>query len=155
MVDSRVILDTPGAEKLLGRGDMLFIPPDQAKPTRIQGAYVSEPEIKRLIEFISKTGIRLVYTDEVTEVSVSSARSELGGNSGSRDEFFIEAVREVCQFKRASASLLQRRFSIGYNRAAKILDQMEEMGVIGPANGSKPRDILVKNAEDFLTSLNG
>jgi len=151
LVDSRVILDTPGAEKLLGRGDMLYIPPDQAKPTRIQGAYVSEPEIKRLIDFINRTGIRPVYTDEVTEVSISSSR-ESRGSSGGKDEFFTEAVKEVCRFKRASASLLQRRFSIGYNRAAKILDQMEQAGVIGPANGAKARDILIKDPEEFLGS---
>ncbi len=150
MTDSRVILDTPGAEKLLGRGDMLYIPPDQAKPSRIQGAYVSDNEVQKLIGFIGKTGVRPVYTEEVTEATEPIAGMGEGGEG--RDPFFEEAVRVVCQFGRASASLLQRRLSVGYTRAARIIDQLEASGVIGPGDGAKPRDIVVKNAEEFLAS---
>lgn len=151
MTDSRVILDSPGAEKLLGRGDMLYIPPDQAKPTRIQGAFVSDNDIKKVIDFLNQTGVRPVYTEEVTEDAGPIGAG--GGREGEgRDEFFDEAVRIVCQFNRASASLLQRRLSIGYTRAARIIDQLEAAGVIGPGEGAKPRDILIKNSEEFLSS---
>lgn len=150
MVDSRVILDTPGAEKLLGRGDMLYTPPEAAKPTRIQGAYVSDNEIKNLLEFLGKTGIRPVYTEEVTEMSEKMAAGI--GSGGERDVLFEDAVRMVCQDKRASASLFQRKFSIGYARAARVLDQLQEAGVVGPADGAKPREILVTDADAFLSS---
>jgi S-DNA-T family DNA segregation ATPase FtsK/SpoIIIE len=155
MTDSRVILDGPGAEKLLGRGDMLFIPPDQAKPSRIQGAYVSDDEVQKLIGFLNQTGVRPVYTEEVTEMAVKGSGRDSGGGGGGNDKdpLFAEAVQVVCQYGRASASLLQRRFSIGYTRAARIIDQLEAAGVIGPGEGAKPRDILVKNAEEFLASF--
>jgi len=152
MIDSRVIIDGPGAEKLLGRGDMLYIPPDQAKPTRIQGAYVSDTEVEKLIGFISKTGVRPVYTEEVTEIKDTAGGRGTGAWGSEKDEFFNEAVRIVCQFGRASSSLLQRRLSIGYTRAAKIIDQMEEAGIVGPGDKSKPRDVLIKDPEAFLTS---
>jgi len=153
MVDSRVILDQQGAEKLLGRGDMLFIPPDQAKPTRIQGAYVSEPEIGRLIDFLRKKEAP-VYTEEVMTMPVGAAAKHgiRGGAGEERDEFFEEAMRTVCQYDRASASLLQRRLSIGYARAARILDQLEMAGVVGPGEGSKSRDVLIRNPEEFLSA---
>jgi len=148
MVDSRVIIDMPGAEKLLGRGDMLYIPPDQAKPTRIQGTYVSEREIEKLVEFIKSKGAPVEYTEEVTSMPLTwrkGARGEEG-----KDDLFEEAVRVVCQYDRASASLLQRRLSIGYARAARILDQLETEGIVGPGEGAKPRDVLVRNAEEYL-----
>lgn len=148
MVDSRVILDTPGAEKLLGRGDMLFIPPDQAKPTRIQGAYVSDTEVQKLISFFDRGGVRPVYTEEVTQSSTGPLGRE---TVGARDNLFNESVRIICQAGKASSSLLQRRLSVGYARAARILDQLEEAGVVGPGEGSKPREVLIKNPEDVLT----
>ena len=149
MVDSRVILDQPGAEKLLGRGDMLYIPPDQAKSTRTQGAFVSEPEIQRLIDFLRKKAAP-AYTEEVTTMPVRARRFGRGEEE-ERDELFGEALRTVCQYERASASLLQRRLSIGYARAARILDQLEGAGVVGPSEGSKPRDVLIRNPDEFLT----
>ncbi|MFZ5365721.1 MAG: DNA translocase FtsK [Patescibacteria group bacterium] len=151
MVDSRVILDQGGAEKLLGRGDMLYIPPDQAKATRIQGAFVSEPEIQRLIDFLRKKAAP-AYTEEVTTMPVGVRRWGVKGEEEERDELFEEALRTVCQYERASASLLQRRLSIGYARAARILDQLEAAGVVGPGEGSKPRDVLVRNPDEFLSS---
>lgn len=153
MVDSRVIIDMPGAEKLLGRGDMLYIPPDQAKPTRIQGTYVSEQEVVKLVEFLKSKGVPVEYTEEVTTMPLTWRKP--GMPSEEKDELFEEAVRVVCQYDRASASLLQRRLSIGYARAARILDQLEEEGIVGPGEGAKPRDVLVRNAEEFLTQRAG
>lgn len=158
-IDSRVILDSQGAEKLLGRGDMLYVPPDQAKATRIQGAWVSEKEIKKLVEYLKAKNIPVEYTEEILSQPVGGGKNGKagaggGGSSDGRDEMFEEAVRLVCQFNNASASFLQRKMSIGYSRAARILDQLEENGIVGPADGSKARDILVRNAEEYLTSLN-
>ncbi|MFH1289645.1 MAG: DNA translocase FtsK [Patescibacteria group bacterium] len=147
-VDSRVIIDTPGAEKLLGRGDMLYVPPDQAKPTRIQGTFVSDEEVKKLISFLKNTGVSPQYTKEVTDVKASGVGSVGGGEE--KDEFFNESVRIVCQYDRASASLLQRRLKVGYSRAARIIDQLERAGVVSPAQGSKAREILIENPDEFL-----
>ncbi len=151
MVDSRVILDGPGAEKLLGRGDMLFLPPDASKPMRIQGAFVQDSEINNLIKYLKATGIAPEYTAEVTEMPLGRMGQ---GNSEERDDLFEEAVRTVCQYDRASASLLQRRLKVGYARAARILDELEAAGIVGVGDGSKPRDVLVRNAEEYFASRN-
>ncbi|MEX2013246.1 MAG: DNA translocase FtsK, partial [Candidatus Levyibacteriota bacterium] len=153
MIDSRVILDTPGAEKLLGRGDMLYIPPDQAKPARIQGAYISDKEVKKLVDFLKAKSPAVEYTEEITSKSLVLKRGIVGTSSGGNDPLFDEAIRVVCQYDRASASLLQRKLSIGYSRAARILDQLESVGLVGHAEGSKPRDVLSRNAEEFINSL--
>ena len=151
MVDSRVILDSAGAEKLLGRGDMLYIPPDQAKPTRIQGSYVSEKEIKKLVDFLKQSNYPVEYTEEVTNQPLPLKKGGSMGTSGDgKDGEIEEAIRLVCQFNTASASFLQRKMSIGYAKAARILDQLEEMGIVSQAEGAKPRDVLVRNAEEFL-----
>jgi S-DNA-T family DNA segregation ATPase FtsK/SpoIIIE len=150
-VDSRVILDTQGAEKLLGRGDMLYLPPEQAKPIRIQGAFVSDKETSNLVTFLKNQGVVPQYTEEVTTMT-KSGHAPVPGLEGEADNLFADAVHEVCQYERASASLLQRRLSIGYARAARIIDQLEAAGVVGPAEGSKPRDVLIQNAEQFLAS---
>jgi len=154
MIDSRVILDTPGAEKLLGRGDMLYVPPDQAKPTRIQGAFVSEKEVRKLVEFLKEKNPPVEYTEEVIAKPLVLKKAGVSMGSNGKDALFEEAIRSVCQYDRASASLLQRRLSIGYSRAARILDQLEVAGVVGHAEGSKPRDVLVKNAEEIISNLN-
>jgi S-DNA-T family DNA segregation ATPase FtsK/SpoIIIE len=157
MIDSRVIVDGPGAEKLLGRGDMLFIPPDQAKPTRIQGTFVSEKEIKKLVEYLKSKHYPIEYTEEVTSQPLPLKGSGKGMSSSGadgKDGQLEDAIRLVCQFNTASASFLQRKMSIGYARAARILDQLEEMGIVGSAEGAKPRDVLVRNAEEFLANLN-
>lgn len=148
MIDSKVIIDGPGAEKLLGKGDMLYVPPDQAKPSRIQGAFVSDKEIRSLIDFIKKQGVAPHYTDEVLTQPVGSRRGGKGAafissNGENRDEHFDDALRIIIQHQNASASFLQRKLEIGYARAAKILDQLQEAGAIGAANGAKPRDILI------------
>ncbi|MEX2007493.1 MAG: DNA translocase FtsK 4TM domain-containing protein [Candidatus Levyibacteriota bacterium] len=154
MIDSRVILDSPGAEKLLGRGDMLYIPPDQAKPTRIQGAYVSDKEVKKLVDFLKAKSPAVEYTEEITSTSLRLKKGTVGTSDGN-DPLFDEAIRVVCQYDRASASLLQRKLSIGYSRAARILDQLETVGLVGHAEGSKPRDVLSRSAEEFINSLHG
>jgi S-DNA-T family DNA segregation ATPase FtsK/SpoIIIE len=149
-VDSRVILDMQGAEKLLGSGDMLYLPPEKAKPMRIQGAFIADSEINNLVSFIRNQGVEPQYTEEVTEMPKAGEVS-VPGVDGEADELFEEAVREVIQYDRASASLLQRRLSIGYARAARILDQLEAAGVVGPPDGSKPRDVLIQNADQVLS----
>ncbi len=151
MIDSRVVLDMPGAEKLLGRGDMLYIPADQSKPSRIQGTYVSEAEVGKVVDFLKNKNIPVEYTEEVTTQPIGSLkRGMVGAGGDGRDPLFEDALRLICQHDKASASLLQRRLSVGYARAARILDQLEEEGVIGPGEGSKPRDVLVKNPDEFL-----
>ncbi len=156
MIDSRVIIDSPGAEKLLGRGDMLYIPPDQAKPTRIQGAYI-EKEVKKLVDYLKSKNYPVEYTEEVTSQPLPLKKGGAGSTSSTgadgRDEQLEEAIRTVCQFNTASASFLQRKMSVGYARAARILDQLEELGIVGPAEGAKPRDVLVRNAEEYIANL--
>lgn len=154
MIDSRVIIDMPGAEKLLGKGDMLYIPPDQAKPTRIQGTYVSESEVKKIVEFFRSQNQPVEYTSEVTSMPISAKKSSAAPNMtlDGKDDKFDEAVQVVCQYDRASASLLQRRLSIGYARAARILDQLESEGVVGAGEGSKPREVLLKNPEEYYAN---
>ena len=154
MIDSRVILDVPGAEKLLGRGDMLYIPPEQAKPSRIQGAFVSDKEVRALVEFLKKENPPVEYTEEVLSAPLLVLKK---GNSSTgsdgRDELFSEAVRIICQHNMASASFLQRRMSIGFSRAGRILDQLEAVGAVSRQEGSKPRDVLIRDPEQFLASL--
>jgi S-DNA-T family DNA segregation ATPase FtsK/SpoIIIE len=153
MIDSRVIIDSPGAEKLLGRGDMLYIPPDQAKPRRIQGAFVDDSEINGLIKYLQNTGKEPEYQEEVTSAYQAKGKSSFsgGGDLGEVDEQFENAIRVCVESGKASASLLQRRLSLGYARAARILDQLERAGIISASDGtSKPRDVLIKSAEDIL-----
>jgi S-DNA-T family DNA segregation ATPase FtsK/SpoIIIE len=153
MIDSRVVIDMPGAEKLLGRGDMLYVPPDQSKPSRIQGTFVSEHEVGKVVEFLKSKNAAVQYTEEVTTQPLTGWKKGQGGasqGSDGKDPLFEDALRLICQHDKASASLLQRRLSVGYARAARILDQLEAAGIISPGEGSKPRDVLVKNAEDYL-----
>ncbi len=154
MIDSRVIIDSPGAEKLLGRGDMLYIPPDQAKPTRIQGTYVSEKEIKKLVEYLKSKNYPIEYTEEVTSQPLPLKGGKGASANGENSHNEVEdAVRLICQFNIASASFFQRKMSIGYAKAARIIDQLEEMGIVGPADGAKQREIFTRNAQDFLNNL--
>ena len=156
MVDSRVIIDMPGAEKLLGRGDMLYIPPDQAKPTRIQGTYVSNKEIDALIKYLRDQGVRPVYDQAVTEKYPSGkVVVPADGEVGELDELAEEALKVIFMDKRASASLFQRRFKIGYTRAARILDQLEKLRIIGAGEGAKARELMVSNLDEGLARLKG
>lgn len=152
-VDSRVILDQPGAEKLLGKGDMLFMPPDASKPHRIQGSMITDPEIGKLLDAVKGQGVAPEYSEEVVTQAVGTSGARGGSGSGSSlssDDKFEEAVRTVCNDGKASASLLQRRLKVGYARAAALLDDMHAAGIIGPQEGSKPRDILISNADEFF-----
>lgn len=151
MVDSRVIIDSPGAEKLLGRGDMLYVPPDDAKPRRIQGTWVDDAQIEALVTYLREVGVKPEYEDEVTEAHApKSTFGTDGQDMGEVDDLFEEAVRIAAEYGKASASLLQRRLSIGYARAARILDQLEQGGVVSAPEGSKPREVLIKNADEFF-----
>ncbi|MFH0750116.1 MAG: DNA translocase FtsK, partial [Candidatus Gottesmanbacteria bacterium] len=153
MIDSRVVLDMPGAEKLLGRGDMLFIPPDQSKPTRIQGTYVSEQEVNKVVEFLKTKNYPVQYTDEVVNTPISAMhKGGISVSADGKDPLFDEAFRLICQHDKASASLLQRRLSVGYARAARILDQLEAEGIISAGEGAKPRDVLIKNPDDYYAN---
>src|SRR3989344_156493 len=144
MIDSRVVLDMPGAEKLLGKGDMLFLPPDQAKPRRIQGPFITEKDVSSTVAFLRQHSPEVQYTEEVTTRDVSSTPQKSGAtlNTDEKDSLFSKALELVSQYDKASASLLQRRFSIGYNRAARILDQLEAEGYIGHSEGQKPREVI-------------
>jgi len=146
-IDSRTILDMTGAEKLLGKGDMLYKPMDENTPTRIQGSYVSDGEINRVVEFVKNRSHGPKYEERYTNLDkVSSESSSIGGSSEpkEKDVLYNEILEYAITKGVISASLIQRRFSIGYNRAARIIDIFEEQGIVGPAKGSKPRDVLVK-----------
>ncbi|HTF37350.1 MAG TPA: DNA translocase FtsK, partial [Blastocatellia bacterium] len=138
-VDSRTIIDSNGAEALLGQGDMLFLPPASSRLVRVHGSFASEAEIKRITDFIRKQA-EPDYNEEVTLSEQETLEAD--GFEGEQDELFDQALAIVSDMGRASTSVLQRRLSIGYGRAAKILDSMERQGFIGPAEGSKPRKVL-------------
>jgi len=144
-IDSRTILDMPGAEKLLGNGDMLFSPIGMNKPERIQGSFISDQETADLINFVKAQVGDAEYSDAVRE-AIEKPESVIS-DQDEEDELFQEAVEVVVQAKQASASMLQRRFRIGYNRAARIIDTMEAQGIIGPQEGSKPRKVILTEAE--------
>lgn len=145
MVDSRVIIDMPGAEKLLGRGDMFYLPPDQAKPRRIQGPYLTDQEVGDVVKFLKSQVPEVHYTEEITEAPDSAGMVggiPMPGGSSDRDEYFNAAVQLIGASDKASASLLQRKLKVGYARAARILDELHEAGFVGPAQGSKPREVI-------------
>ena len=146
-IDSRTILDMGGAEKLLGKGDMLFLPMGESIPQRIQGAFISEEEIKKLVDFVCKQHVA-VYDEKFNLDAASnggSTHSDYDANDVDNDDQLYGSVVEfVVQTKKASASLLQRKFKIGYNRAARLIDLLEERGIVGPQQGSKPREVLVE-----------
>ena len=140
-IDSRTILDMTGAEKLLGKGDMLFLPMGENVPIRIQGSYVSDEEIKRVVDFVKRSK-KPVYDEKLTDLETPSKINE--EFSGEEDPLYNEIVEFAIKTGRISASLIQRKYRLGYNRAARIVDLLEERGIIGPQNGSKPREVLVK-----------
>ncbi len=151
MIDSRVIIDMPGAEKLLGRGDMFYLPPDQAKPRRIQGPFITEHEVKDVVNFLKAQVPVVHYTEEITEASPAINNGGAMGNTTgneNRDAFFNEAIQLIGQSDKASASLLQRKLRIGYARAARILDELEAAGYVGPAEGSKPREVIKRGMQE-------
>ncbi len=159
-VDSRTILDMVGAEKLLGKGDMLFYPQGLPKPLRVQGAFVSDQEVQAVVSFLKERNGETVY-DSALEDKVSAAAEQQGssnapdmmnGSGDGRDEYFIESAKLIIDKDKASIGMLQRYFKIGFNRAARIMDQLEDAGVVGPEAGTKPREILMsaEQLENYL-----
>jgi len=148
-VDSRTVLDMNGAETLLGKGDLLFIQPGVAKPVRGQCSYVSDDEVRRVIDFI-KDQQKPTYDDTILQQQSSGA----AGGSQQKDELYDEALRLVIETNQASVSILQRRMRLGYTRAARLIDMMEQNGIVGPYCGSKPRDILIDRESWLIEHLN-
>ena len=156
-IDSRTILDASGAEKLLGKGDMLFKPQEANKPTRIQGAFVSDKEVEMLTEYIRSQGHKLEANQEIIDFTNKAAESENAGDGDDKpqagkvkiDSLLRDAVELTMSSGSASASSFQRRYHIGYSRAGRLLDTMEQLGIVGPPQGSKPREILVTEAQAF------
>ncbi len=150
-VDSRTILDTNGAEKLLGKGDMLFAPQSSPKPTRVQGAFVSDEEVQKVTDFLRAQNIINDFAPDIEQSVNEAAANAVGSSSGSSgddggsrfDELFVQAGQFIIEKDKASIGLLQRAFKIGFNRAARIMDQLAEAGVVGPEEGTKPRRILM------------
>ena len=153
-IDSRTILDGAGAEKLLGKGDMLFFPSGYSKPVRVQGAFVSDREVSAVVDFLKANNEGSAYNMEVSEKITSmptSGSDASGGNSGNAngyDEYFADAGKLIIEKDKASIGMLQRAYKIGFNRAARIMDQLAEAGVVGPEEGTKPRKVLM-SAEEF------
>ncbi len=152
-IESRIILDTTGAEKLIGKGDMLYAPLGEGKPLRVQGCFISNEEIESVIEKIKETSTA-EYSEEILEHierQAEQADSKSGGSAGDpgedEDEMIEEAIDVIMESRQASTSMLQRRLKLGYSRAARIIDQIEERGIIGPFEGSKPRQILISREE--------
>ena len=155
-LESRIILDTPGAEKLVGKGDMLYAPLGTGKPQRVQGCFITDGEVQAVVDYI-KNGSEASYSTEVMEqidrqseqtgkgssTSVASAET----SESEHDEMLPAAVDVILETKQASVSMLQRRLKLGYARAARIVDEMEEMGIVGPFEGSKPRQLLITKDE--------
>lgn len=152
-IDSRVILDHVGAESLLGMGDLLYKDPSFSRAARIQGFWISTEEIQRVVKFIKDQVTEVSYTKEVVETQKDPNAPVNEAADLSDDDQFANAVRVIVNAQKGSASLLQRKLKVGYNRAARLLDELEEYGVVGPPNGSKPRDVLISDAEEFLKTM--
>ena len=148
-VDSRTILDMNGAEKLLGKGDMLYYPQGYQKPTRLQGSFVSDEEVGKVVEFLTENHQQDArYNEKITEM-MNTGNSGAGGNAAAddKDVHFVDAARFIIEKDKASIGMLQRMFKIGFNRAARIMDQLCEAGVVGPEEGTKPRKVLMSMEE--------
>jgi S-DNA-T family DNA segregation ATPase FtsK/SpoIIIE len=149
-VDSRTILDMNGAEKLLGKGDMLYFPQGFTKPLRVQGAFVPDEDVSKVVDFIKKqNGGEAEYDSQIQESieestpSSESGDSDAGGDFNERDQYFADAGRLIIDKQKGSIGMLQRNFKIGFNRAARIMDQLEEAGVVGAETGTKPRTVMM------------
>ena len=157
-LESRIILDNTGAEKLVGRGDMLYAPLGAGKPQRVQGCFISPEEIEQVVAFVKQTGTA-DYSQEVLDKIEESLKEKEKGSKGAAaaaepassgdegDELLPAAVDVVLETGQASVSMLQRRLKLGYSRAARLVDQMEERGIVGPFEGSKPRQLLITRAQ--------
>lgn len=156
-VDSRTIIDMNGAEKLLGKGDMLFYPSGYPKPVRVQGSFVSDKEVQNVVDYLISNNANTDYNDELEEhmnMNMPSAGTAVSGEGGDdKDTYFVEAGKLIIDKEKASIGMLQRMFKIGFNRAARIMDQLAEAGVVGPEEGTKPRKVLMTK-EEFEEYLN-
>ena len=145
-VDSRTIIDSVGAEKLLGKGDMLFFPAGAPKPVRVQGAFVSDDEVEKIVDFVKQNGTAN-YSEDILETIENGNKTEKEiaqtDEDDETDPFLMDAIQTVVETGQASTSFIQRRFKVGYARAGRIIDQMEERGVISGFQGSKPREVLM------------
>lgn len=156
-LDSRIILDTTGAEKLVGRGDMLYFPLGSGKPQRVQGCFISDDEVAGVVEFVKRSGTAEYDEEVLHQIEQNAAAKEKGNKGGSEpsmdsgeedyDELLPNAIEVVVDTGMASVSMLQRRLKLGYSRAARLVDQMEEKGIVGPFEGSKPRQVLISKAQ--------
>jgi len=153
-VDSRTIIDQMGAEKLLGMGDMLLLTSDMPKPKRVQGAFISDDETSKVTDFI-RMQRPPQYDDEIISQPVQlngkgGVVADMGGSNDADDDMWRDAVHCVIEGKKASTSLLQRRLRIGYGRAARLIETMEEQGIVGPADGARPREVLVSSMDEVF-----
>jgi S-DNA-T family DNA segregation ATPase FtsK/SpoIIIE len=154
-VDSRTILDMNGAEKLLGKGDMLFYPQGYQKPARLQGAFVSDEEVSAIVEFLADKNPGVEYNSQIEQqVNTAGMGGGIMGGGDERDVYFEEAGKFIIEKEKASIGMLQRMFKIGFNRAARIMDQLSDAGVVGPEEGTKPRKVLM-TLEEFQNYLEG
>ena len=144
-IDSRTILDSSGAEKLLGKGDMLYYPSGVSKPLRIQGCFISESEVEKVVNFIKDNDESVEYKEDILEHINNEVSTESSTEEDERDELLDEAIRIVVESNQVSTSFLQRKLKIGFNRAARIIEQLENMKIIGPREGNKPRQVLISN----------
>ena len=147
-VDSRTILDMNGAEKLLGRGDMLYYPQGYQKPARLQGAFVSDTEVSQVVEFLKEhQSAEPEYDKKITEMMSNSGQQSASSGNSDLDAYFVDAGKCIIEKDKASIGMLQRVFKIGFNRAARIMDQLSTAGVVGPEEGTKPRKVLMTMEE--------
>ena len=163
-MESRIILDSQGAEKLVGKGDMLYAPLGQGKPKRLQGCFITEEEVQRVVDFVSRDATANYDSSVIAQIeenakqggkqSGSSAAADSQEGDGQYDELLIQAVDVIMETGQASVSMLQRRLKVGYARAARIVDEMEEKGIVGPFSGSKPRELLITK-EQWEAAKNG
>ena len=142
-IDSRTILDCVGAEKLLGKGDMLYLPQGESVPIRIQGTFITEDETKDIVEYVCKQQ-KAKYDDSLTVSNEDRGATTMMNKEDYEEPLYNDIVEFIVEQGKASTSLIQRRFRLGYNRAARCIDLLEDRGIVGPANGSKPREVLVK-----------
>lgn len=154
-IDSRVIMDDIGAESLMGRGDLLYKAPDKTKSSRLQGSFVSQEEVVRVVNFIKSQVPEVEYAMSILEGPNAGVAGTTDGLSMSDDDLFVQAVRVVVNYQKGSSSFLQRKLNIGFNRAARLLEEMEERGIVGPSEGSKPREVLITDADEYFSKLQG
>lgn len=155
-MDSRVILDRVGAESLLGYGDLLYKAPDKPKSSRLQSPYIDQQEVIHIVDFLKSQAPEIEYINEIVENQGSDDQNKnADGDMSSSGDLIEQAIRIVVLSQKGSSSFLQRRLKIGFNKAASLLEELEEMGVVGPTNGSKPREVLITDAEAYIASLKG